>query len=551
MTSDLLLGTDWLRPVHHAPGFPFGAAPPAESTVAGALARQAAAIPDAPFLTGLDDAPRRTMTYAEARAEVLRRVSVMRGWGLRRGDRIGVLGQNSIDFVLAVLACLEAGAVTVLLNHRDPEARIANRAEFTGVRFLLHEPGLAAIAEACPCAERLCAFEELERLAARVSEGCEGSLPQPADAALIFFTSGTTGMPKAVVQSHYAVAQNALSLARHHRIQPGMKLLCVLPLHHVNGLEFTILGVLFGGGHTVVCRGFDGLKFWALVEEHQIQIASLVPNLLRLLADRPGLRGGRGQSLRYAVSAAAPLSIAIAESAWTRLGLRIVQGYGLSELTNFTCVMPPDLNHEEYERWMTKGRRTSIGPALPGQEVWIQGEQGEEGEILIRGNSVMSGYLHNERATNEVFEGGWFHSGDLGYAVEDGAGRKFIHVSGRVREIAKRSGAMINLLEVDEVLGSIPGVSDFASAAFANRWVDEEIGAVVVKEPESGVTEESIIEYCRQRLPFTESPKAILFVDDVPRTATGKVRRAEIAKSFAAHADRLFVDRRAAAAAKE
>jgi len=355
-------------------------------------------------------------------------------------------------------------------------------------------------------------------------------------------------MPKAVVQSHYALAQNALSLARHHRILRGMNLLCVLPLHHVNGLEFTILGVLCGGGHTVVCRGFDGLKFWTLVEEHRIEIASLVPNLLRLLADRPALRGGRGKSLRYAVSAAAPLSIAIAESAWSRLGLRIVQGYGLSEVTNFTCVMPPDLSVEEYERWMTKGRRTSIGPALPGQEVRIDVEAGEEGEILIRGNSVMSGYLHNEQATEEVFSGGWFHSGDLGYAIADGAGRQFIHVSGRVREIAKRSGAMINLLEVDEVLGTIPGVSDFASAAFANKWVDEEIGAVVVKEPDSSVTEESVLEYCRQRLPFTESPKAVVFVEDVPRTATGKVRRAEIASHFAAHADRLFVDRRAAVA---
>jgi len=551
MTGDLLLGSDWVRPVHHAPGYVFGAASPEESTLVGVLSRHAAAAPEAPFLTGLDDAPQRRLTYAGAHAEVLRRAAVLQSWNLRRGDRVGLLGANSVDFALAVLACLEGGAVAVLLNHRDPVERIAHRAEFTGVRFLLHDSGLAAAAEVCGCAQRLCAFDEFGRLAASVNDKPLLGPPMPTDAALIFFTSGTTGMPKAVVQSHYAVAQNAIALARHHRIGPGMRLLCVLPLHHVNGLEFTILGAMSGGGHTYVCQGFDGLKFWPLVEEHQIHIASLVPNLLRLLADRPGLRGGRGQSLRYAVSAAAPLSVAIAENAWTRLGLRIVQGYGLSEVTNFTCVLPADLPDAEYQRWMTQGRRTSIGPALPGQEVRIAGAPGEEGEICIRGNSVMSGYLHNELATNEAFEGGWFHSGDLGYAVAGATGGDFIQVSGRVREIAKRSGAMIHLLEVDEVLGTLPGILDFASAAFANRWVDEEIGAVVVKEPGSAATEESIIEHCRQRLPFAESPKAIVFVEEVPRTATGKVRRAEIAGSFAAHADRLFVDRRARAATKE
>jgi acyl-CoA synthetase (AMP-forming)/AMP-acid ligase II len=531
MKADLLLGGDWVREVHSAPGYAFGIAPPEESTIAGVLARQAARMPDAPFLTSLDTLS--TLTYSEAWSEVRRRAAVLQSWGLRRGDRVGIIGQNSADIALAVLASIEAGAVTVLLNHKDPEARIAGRAEFTGVRFVLCEEGFPLDAE------RICTFAELAGLTAEAPsvQSIDFAAPRSTDGALIFFTSGTTGMPKAVVQSHYAVAQNAISLARHHRIGPGSRLLCVLPLHHVNGLEFTILGALCGGGHTILARGFDGLRFWGIVDEHRIEIASLVPNLIRLLAERPKLRASRGSSLKYVVSAAAPLSIAVAENAWSRLKLRIVQGYGLSEVTNFTCVLPAGLSDAEYERRMLGGRRTTIGPALPGQQVRIDAANpGDEGEILIRGHCTMSGYLNNQVATDEIFAGGWFHSGDLGYEVDG-----YIHVSGRLREIAKRSGAMINLLEVDEVLASIPGVADFAAAAFPNQWVDEEIGAAIVREPGSDVSEESILRSCRERVPFAESPKAIVFVDEVPRTATGKVRRGEIAGEFGGHATRLFV----------
>jgi acyl-CoA synthetase (AMP-forming)/AMP-acid ligase II len=538
--SDLLLGQDWLRPVHHAPGYPFGAG---RSTVAGALARQAASQPDAPFLTDLADFTPATFTYAQAYAEVERRAALLAAWGLQRGDRVGILGPNSAEFVWAVLATLEAGAVGVLLNHRDPEARVASRAAFTGVRFLLYDSSAAAAD-----AERSCSFDEFRRLSSSQACAVSSVPPNPTDAALIFFTSGTTGAPKAVVQSHYSVAQNALSLMEHHAIRPEQRLLCVLPLHHVNGLEFTILSVLLGGGHVFIGRGFDGLQFWPIVGAHDIHIVSLVPNLLRLLADRPGLRGQRRQQLRYAVSAAAPLSTNIAASALSRLGLRIVQGYGLSEVTNFSCLMPAGINDGEYERWMLSGRRTSIGPALTGQEVQILGADGparpeEEGEVQIRGHCVMSGYLHNEKATEEAFEGGWFHTGDLGYFLPDDFGRPFLHISGRIRDIAKRSGAMVNLLEVDEALVSIEGVADAASAAFPNRWVDEEIGAIVVRGAHSALDEQRVIEHCRRLLPFPEAPKAIVFVDEVPRTATGKVRRGEIGQNFAHLQDRLFTER--------
>lgn len=540
--SDLILGNDWVGQVHQAGCGRFGAGSAGPATIAGALARHARAIPDAPFLTdAAGGAP--PLAFAAAHREVQCRVAWLLQLGLSRGDRVGVLGRNSIDFVLAVLATLEAGGVAVPLSPVDPPARIASHVEFTQARFVLFDAETEALAATCRSIERACSFNEI---AMPVSASPAGiAPPRPTDAALIFFTSGTTGAPKAVVQSHCAVAQNAFSLATHHRIGTGVRLLCVLPLHHVNGLEFTIFAALLGGGHTVIERGFEPLRFWKTVRDRDVHIVSLVPNLLRLLAQFPGLRGGAPLPLRYAVSAAAPLSTAIAHQVQSRLGLRTIQGYGLSEVTNFSCLMPAEMQRDDHERWMLHGRRTSVGPPLPGHEIAIWRDGGPaghevEGEIVIRGHCVMSGYLHNAAATAEAFRDGWFHTGDLGYSLPDASGRAFFHVCGRLREVAKRSGEMVSLLELDEILASLPGVADAASAAFANTWVDEEIAAVVVPQPGSALTEQDIADYCRRVLPFSAVPKSIEFVDEIPRTASGKIRRHAIAGRFATLREHLF-----------
>jgi acyl-CoA synthetase (AMP-forming)/AMP-acid ligase II len=323
----------------------------------------------------------------------------------------------------------------------------------------------------------------------------------------------------------------------------------VLPLHHVNGLGFTLFATMLGGGHVRLAAGFDVVGFWSIVREHDIHIVSLVPNLLRLLASRPGSRGEGPLALRYAVSAAAPLSTDVARATSERLRLRIVQGYGLSEVTNFSCLMPTGLHDAEYERWMLSGRRTSVGPALRGQEVEIldDGEfagPGVEGEVVVRGPCVMSGYLNDSVATQEALRGGWFHTGDVGYWLPTETGDKYIHVSGRKREIAKRSGVLVSLLELDEVLASIDGVDDAGSASFVNTWVDEEIAAVVVVGPGVVLTEDLIIEKCRAVLPFAAVPKKVKFVSQVPRTDAGKIRRSEIADQFVGYRERLFVERR-------
>ena len=540
--TDLILGGDWVRSVHQLPDWPVGAGPARRQTVVGALARAAREAPDASFLSEVDgDAGE--VTYARAHRIVRRRAAALKARGVRRGDRVAVLAHTSADFALAVVAVLEAAAVAVPLSPHDPPPRSARKVEFTGARLVLSDDACAQVAGSWDTASWT--FAELDRSAPE-PDGVAARRPAATDAAVIFFTSGTTGAPKAVVLSHYAIAHNAWTLADHHRIAPGTRLLCVLPLHHVNGLGFTIIAAMLGMGHTILARGFDAVRFWRIVRERDVHIVSLIPNLLRLLALRPGLQGERPDSLRYAVSAAAPLSIGIVRQVHERLGMRVVQGYGLSEVTNFSCLMPTALSLDAYERWMLAGPRPSIGPALPGHrvEVTLGGEPAGaavEGEIVIRGPCVMSGYLDDRPATEHAFRGGWFHTGDLGYWLPGEGQARYLHVSGRAREIAKRAGELVSLLELDEVLASIPGVADAGAAAFANTWVDEEIAAVVVRHPGCTLTEDDIIEHCCGALPFAAVPKRVDFVEEVPRTPSGKIRRVELARRFAGCRDRLFV----------
>jgi long-chain acyl-CoA synthetase len=502
-------------------------------------------MPDALFLSEVGD-DERTVSYSEAYQAVQRRAALLAAAGLARGDRVGVIGSNSIAFVLAILAVLEVGGVAVPLSGQDPFARTGAKIDFAQARILLYDPSFTAVAEACAGTQQIFSFQQLEVFAGQ-HDPIPTAVPRSTDAALIFYTSGTTGAPKAVVQSHFAVAQNAWSLVDHHRLRPGTRLLCVLPMYHVNGLEFTVFAAMLGGGHTTISRGFDGLRFWRTVRERRIEVVSLVPNLLRLLAAYPGLRGKGQSSLLYAVSAAAPLSVGIAQQVQERLGLRIVQGYGLSEVTNFSCLMPTDLSDSEYARWMLNGRKTCIGPSLSNQEVGIHdgveiAPPGLEGEIVVRGHCVMSGYLHNEAATEEMFRAGWVHTGDVGFQLPGPNGRRFFHVSGRIREIAKRGGTMVSLVELDELLADIPGVVDAGATSFANDWVDEEIAAFVVRRPGAAITEETIQEHCRKLLPFSAMPKRVEFVQEVPRTPSGKIRRAEIAERFATFREHLFRD---------
>ena len=439
------------------------------------------------------------------------------------GERVGLIAGNDIPTVIALFAILRAGATCLFLNPLDPPRRLRDI-------LAAHE---TTIVLQSPHADRL--PDDLARLIPAVegvasASACADHLLSPADAAFMFGTSGSTAASKVVMQSHRALVSNAQALERHHGLSPGTSIAGGLPLHHVNGIHFTVIAVLYAGAHVVIPQQFSPFTYRAQLDEHQPQIASVVPSVLESL-----LATGRGwqppASLRYFVSAAAPMTATLANRVVDTFGVRVVQGYGLTETTNFSTTVPINLSDEEYYSLVLGAPIPTVGVALLGNEVEVLSEkgellgEGEVGEVCIRGHNVMEGYADRPDLTADAFSGGWFHSGDLGYWAKGPDGCRYYYLNGRIKNIAKVRGEAVSLEEVERALCSLDEVADAGCVAVPHPLWGEEIVAMVVLRG-ANVAE------VRSRLASLVSrnalPRSWHAVPVVPRTATGKLQRGQL-----------------------
>ncbi|MEU5029314.1 class I adenylate-forming enzyme family protein [Streptomyces milbemycinicus] len=502
-------------------------------TVLSRLDHHARVRANAPFLT-TPTAAGDTVTLSYGEADALSRR--LAGWlrrepAVRPGRTVALAPVNDAASVLAVLAVARAGCPLLMLNPRDPAGRRREQAAAAGADLVLR-PGAVpaeALPEAVPLPDPYSLDERAERAALPPGARCD-----PADDALFFATSGSTAAGKLVAQSHYAAAVNAEALRRHHGLRVGDRVLGCLPIQHVNGLHFTVLGILAAGAHVMLAPGFDPLRYPRLVERFRPRIASVVPSILEALAET-WRRREPPTGFDYFVSAAAPLAARTARAVRERTGARVLQGYGLTETVNFSTTLPSDLSEDSYRRLLLDADIPSIGTALYGNEVAVltpEGERaapGEEGEICMRGHNVMTRYQGNEQATAEAFAGGWFHSQDLGTEIIDpDTGRPFVVVTGRIKNIAKVGGEAVSLDEVDRVLRAVPRLRDAASVALPHRFLGEEVVAAVVPVPGTDAVPQARAALS-QAFRATCRPSRILVLDAIPRTATGKVLRRELA----------------------
>ena len=315
--------------------------------------------------------------------------------------------------------------------------------------------------------------------------------PDLDDEALIVYTSGTTGHPKGVVLTQYNLLVDAGQIAAWHEVGPGDRMMCVLPIHHVNGTVVTLLTPLVAGGTAVLNHKFQTDTFFARLAAERIKVVSVVPTLLAFLlqaADSGRLSVPALPDFSHIICGAGPLTVELALRFQDRFGLRIVHGYGLSETTCYSCFLPLDLTDDEQRAWLGDFGFPSIGLPLPANEMDIHDTTGrpvpagERGEIVIRGHNVMTGYFRNDPANAEAFAHGWFRSGDEGFCRTDDRGRRFFFITGRLKELIIRGGVNVSPLEIDEVLMNLPGVQAGVAVGFANDVYGEEVGAYVVLE---------------------------------------------------------------------
>jgi long-chain acyl-CoA synthetase len=371
-------------------------------------------------------------------------------------------------------------------------------------------------------------------------EPASGFEAAPDDEALIVYTSGTTGHPKGVVLTQSNLLVDAAGIARWHGMTPGERMMCVLPIHHVNGTVVTLVTPLAYGGTAVLCRKFQTDRFLPRLAAERIGVVSVVPTLLSFL-----LQGGASaegldlSAFRQIICGAGPLTVELALQFQDRFGLRIVHGYGLSETTCYSCFLPVDLDDAAQRGWLGDHGFPSIGCAIPANDMDIHDEAGasvpvgERGEIVIRGHNVMTGYFLNDEANADAFAHGWFRSGDEGFRLDGPDGRGYFFITGRLKELIIRGGVNVSPLEVDEVLMNLPGVKAGVSVGFENDMYGEEIGAYVVMDEGAPRDAEAIVAACREELPHHKRPKVVVFGDEVPVTSTGKYQRNRLKPLFA------------------
>jgi long-chain acyl-CoA synthetase len=370
---------------------------------------------------------------------------------------------------------------------------------------------------------------------------------EPETECLIVYTSGTTGAPKGVVLTQANLLVDAHSIAEWHRFGPNDRAMCVLPIHHVNGIVVTLMTPLTSGGSVVLNRRFRASAFWQTLAAERCTWVSVVPTVLAFLSERnDDLTHFDLSRFRHIICGAGPLTVEVARRFDERFQFRVVHGYGLSETTCYSCFLPIDLDAAAYRHWMTECGFPSIGCSIPANEMAIHDGQGrslppdQRGEIVIRGQNVMKYYFKRPDANRDAFTYGWFRSGDEGFYKMGADGRYYFFITGRIKELIIRGGVNYSPFDIDEALNAIPGVKAAMAVGYENTYYGEEVGAYVQLEEGQELTADEILRQCRSRLPFAKSPKVVVFGDTFPVTSTGKYQRNKLKPLFAAWKDVQF-----------
>lgn len=478
-----------------------------------------------------------SFTYAEFDTVVNRTANLLLSLGVEKGDRVALLLPNSAEYIIAYFACFKIGAIAGPVNthlkaeeleyvvgNAESVVALTNAKLLPGLRAV--RPRLHALREIVLVGHREEETRHFESEIEQQSESLQSVELAPDDEAFIIYTSGTTGKSKGVLLTH----RNLLANARHITSWLGLderdRILCVMPLFHVNAVMTTMMSSMLIGGTEVVVPRFSVSHFWEVVERHRVTTFGSVATMLSLLNQKyPG--GVDGQydisSLRFALCGSAPVPVPVMEEFERKFGCLVVEGYGLSESTCRATFNPPNQSR----------RPGSIGKPI-GAEVKILDDEdrelppGQAGEIAVRGEEVMKGYFRNPEATAKALRNGWLHTGDIGYRDEEG----FFYIVDRKSDMIVRAGENIYPREIDDVLYRHPAVKDAATIGVPDPLFGEEVKSFVVLRDGEVLTAEELIEYCHQHLADYKCPKTIEFLPDIPKGPTGKLLKRELAARY-------------------
>jgi 4-coumarate--CoA ligase len=493
-----------------------------DTTITAHVLRRAAAAPDRAAL--IDGTTRATTTYAELEDRIARFAGGLAARGMGIGSTLALLAPNIPEYAVVFHGTAVAGATITTLNPTYTADEIRHQLQDSGATILVTVPAVLEVARAAMAdtsvtelfvigeAEGATPFTEL------FGERLEQVPVDPASHVVVLpYSSGTTGLAKGVMLTHRNLVANLVQTEAVMSFDDGELGLAALPFFHIYGMQVLMNGLLAQGCTVVTMARFDFAQALGLIEELRISRFFAVPPMVLGLAKHPLVEAHDLSSLQSIMSGAAPLGGELAEEAARRVGCPVFQGYGMTELSPVTHVSRPD-----------DIRPGTVGITVPATECRIVDPEGRdvaeggEGELLIRGPQVMKGYLGNPQATSDTIdEDGWLHTGDVGRFDEHG----HLSIVDRVKELIKFKGFQVPPAELEALLVTHPGVADVAVIGIPDVEAGELPKAFVVRAPGSEVSEEDLVEFVRSQVATYKQVRAVQFVEEIPKSASGKILR--------------------------
>jgi len=472
------------------------------------------------------------LSFGALRAQVRDTVAALNAMGIGRGDRVAIVLNNGPEMATAFIS-VAAGAASAPLN---PSYR-ADEFEFylsdLNARGLIVEAGSTspAVEVARKLGVRIIELQPRREAGAgafSLSAGAAGTPAQPGaaqpdDVALVLHTSGTTSRPKIVPLTQRNVCASARNIRGFLSLAPEDRGLNIMPLFHIHGLIAGILAPLSAGGQVCCTPGFNALKFFAWMEESRPTWYTAVPTMHQTILSRAANNRAviEANPLRFIRSSSSAMPTQVIREIEQVFGAPLVESYGMTEAAHQMAANPlPPRARKPGAVGIAAGPEMAImdpdGKLLP---------PGEIGEIVIRGENVTLGYESNPKANAEAFTNGWFRTGDQGVMDADG----YFTLTGRLKEIINRGGEKVSPREVDEVLMDHPAVAQVVTFAIPHDKLGEEVGAAVVLREGATLAEKELREFAAKRLADFKVPRKVLFLDEIPKGATGKLQRIGLA----------------------
>ena len=491
--------------------------------------RRAADTPEATYLIAPETG--RTLSFGGLRDASLRLAAFLAARGASPGERVAPLMPNGFQTCRLFIGVMYGGYCVTPINLLAQPSQLAYVLDHCDAKIVFVAPDqIERLNEAMKEVSRTLDIVVCDPDAEEFIQGAAANtLPPvaPENDALMMYTSGTTGKPKGVVLSHRAVIAGGEYVSQVHELTPADRVMAVLPLYHINAQIVTATAPLVHGGSLVLPRKFSASGYWETVAAQQCTWINVVPTIIAYLlnGETPQQKGLDISRVRFCRSASAPLAPAHHRAFEAKFGIGIIETMGLTE-TAAPCFSNP----------LDPAQRKigSPGRAFGNEAKIVDAEgrtlpPGQTGEILVRGDNVMTCYYKNSAETAKSLQAdGWLHTGDLGHMDADG----FVFVTGRLKELIIKGGENIAPREIDEALLKHPALLEAAAVGVPDEAYGQEIVACVVTKPGQRCSADELREYCLGTLGQYKTPKEFRFVDDLPKGPSGKVQRLKLLEAF-------------------